>query len=92
MLSFEEGNLFKSFGLPDWQKLLSRTPLFLPLIWLATFSSKQYRQSKRLEQEYAHKEVLTRTYQGYKKEFENNDQGQLSNLNKALIVAISKKS
>ena len=43
-----------------------------------------------MEQEYAHKEVLARTYQGYKKEFETHDPSQMSKLNEALIVAISK--
>ena len=92
LLSFEGSKI--SFEMLDWEKLLSRTPIFLPLIWLATFSSKQYRQNKKLEQEYVHKEVLTRTYQGYKKEFESQDQATgketLSKLNEILITATSK--
>ena len=35
--------------------LITRIPFYFPFIWLAIFSSKQYRQNKRLEQEYAHK-------------------------------------
>lgn len=92
LLSFE-GFKF-SFEILDLEKLVTRSPIFLPLIWLATFSSKQYRQNKRLEQEYVYKEILTRTYQGYKKEFESQDQitgkETLSKLNEVLITAISK--
>ena len=104
LLSFEgfESLRFKglesfSFKIFNFEQLFAKMPIILPLIWLATFSSKQYRQNKRLEQEYVHKEVLTRTYQGYKKEFESQDQEQtnsskemLSNLHQVLIAAIEK--
>ena len=95
LLSLEGFKL--SFEILDLEKLITRTPILLPLIWLATFSSKQYRQNKRLEQEYIHKEVLTRTYQGYKKEFESQVQAQMGtgkenllNLNKVLISTVAK--
>lgn len=47
-------------------ELLKRLPVFGPLIWLALFASKQQSQNKRLEQEYAHKETITKTYVGHK--------------------------
>ena len=50
--------------------IISRTPFFLPMIWLALFSSKQASQNKRLQQEYAYKESLAKTYEGYKREIE----------------------
>ncbi len=51
-------------------ELLKRLPLFGPLIWLALFASKQQSQSKRLQEEYAHKETITKTYVGHKRQIE----------------------
>lgn len=91
IVSFEEAvDAKKAF-----YKLASRFPFYFALIWLAAFSSKQYRQNKRLEQEYAHKEVLAKSYQGYKNEFESKDKAKdneevLTSLKKTLIEAIAK--
>ena len=51
-------------------EFLKRLPLFGPLIWLALFSSKQQSQSKRLREEYAHKETITKIYVGHKRQIE----------------------
>lgn len=51
-------------------KLLERLPLFGPLIWFAMFASKQQSQSKRLEEEYAFKEAITKTYVGHKRQID----------------------
>lgn len=51
-------------------EFLKRLPLFGPLIWLALFSSKQQSQSKRLQEEYAHKETIAKTYVGHKRQIE----------------------
>lgn len=48
--------------------ILARIPFFVPAIWLALFASKQQSQNRRLEQEYAHKESLAKSYEGYKRE------------------------
>lgn len=50
--------------------ILSRAPFFIPTIWLALFASKQQSQNRRLEQEYAYKESLAKSYDGYKREIE----------------------
>jgi DNA repair exonuclease SbcCD ATPase subunit len=76
-------------------KLIARIPFFFALIWLAVFSSKQHRQNKRLEQEYAHKEVLAKSYQGYKQELESQgktatDREIIGALHKVLIATIAK--
>lgn len=76
-------------------KLLAKIPFFFALIWLAAFSSKQYRQNKRLEQEYAHKEVLAKSYQGYKRELESQgktitDKEIIGALHKVLVATIAK--
>lgn len=78
----------------SFSRVLSRTPFYFALIWLAAFSSKRYRQNKRLEEEYAHKEVLAKSYQGYKNEFETEKEakndGLVEDLKKVLLQAISK--
>tara|TARA_R110001583_G_scaffold116547_4_gene267327 strand:+ start:770 stop:1654 length:885 start_codon:yes stop_codon:yes gene_type:complete len=51
-----------------FMNILARTPFFVPTIWLALFASKQQSQNRRLEQEYAHKESLAKSYEGYKRE------------------------
>jgi len=76
-------------------KLIAKIPFFFALIWLAAFSSKQYRQNKRLEQEYAHKEVLAKSYQGYKRELESQgktatDKEIIATLHKVLVATIAK--
>ncbi|WP_226422240.1 hypothetical protein [Vibrio sp. E14] len=47
-----------------------RLMVFGPLIWLALFASKQQAQNKRLEQEYAHKEAVTKTFVGHQRQIE----------------------
>ena len=54
-----------------FMNILSRAPFFIPTIWLALFASKQQSQNRRLEQEYAYKESLAKSYDGYKREIEN---------------------
>ncbi|AQS41483.1 MAG: Hypothetical protein BHV28_07830 [Candidatus Tokpelaia hoelldobleri] len=39
-------------------------PLYLPFFWMAWNANKEMKLSKRLIEEYTHKEVLSRTYQG----------------------------
>lgn len=39
-------------------------PLYIPTLWLAYFSNKQVNLSKRLVEEYSHKEVLSKTFEG----------------------------
>jgi len=51
-------------------KIISRLPFFIPAFWLAIFASKQQSQNKRLQQEYAYKEVLTKSYEADKRELE----------------------
>ncbi|MFT5279654.1 MAG: putative phage infection (PIP) family protein YhgE [Bacteroidia bacterium] len=51
-------------------KILVRLPLFVPLVWLAIYSSKQQSQNKRLVQEYAYKESFARSFEGFKKQVE----------------------
>lgn len=63
-----------------------------PLIWLGLFASRQQSQDKRLEEEYAHKEAVTRTYVGHQRQLGNLDDNNklLAELAHATIDAIGK--
>jgi hypothetical protein len=60
-------------------RILNNIPFFLPAIWIAIYASKQQSQNKRLQQEYAFKEDVAKSYQGFKKEIENLDENDESN-------------
>jgi hypothetical protein len=49
-------------------KLIARLPYYLAAVWLAAFASKRQSQNKRLQQEYAHKETVSKSLEGYKRE------------------------
>ncbi len=49
---------------------LFKLPLYLPLVWLAIYASKRRSENQRLEQEYAHKEALAKSYSSYKQQIE----------------------
>jgi len=59
----------------DLSKLLSNTlyklPLLLPVIWMAIFASRRRSEAHRLQQEYAHKEALAKSYQNFKTQIED---------------------
>lgn len=46
-------------------------PLYIPVLWFAISTSKKMNLSKRLIEEYTHKEVLSKTYEGLAKQIEN---------------------
>lgn len=46
-------------------------PLYLPVLWLAVFSNKRVNLSKRLIEEYTHKEVVSKTYEGLSHQISN---------------------
>lgn len=51
-------------------ELLHKLPLYGPLIWFAIYASKRRSENQRLEQEYAHKEALAKSYSSYKLQIE----------------------
>jgi len=67
--------------------ILARAPFFIPTIWLALFASKRQSQNRRLEQEYAHKESLTKSYDGYKREIDELPESEEKNLIMEKLVA-----
>ncbi|MEZ8404726.1 hypothetical protein CWO23_19145 [Vibrio splendidus] len=46
-------------------------PVYVPILWVAYTSNKSYKLSKRLIEEYTHKEVLSKTFEGLSKQIEN---------------------
>lgn len=55
-----EANFYKYF--------LLRLPFIGPTIWLAIYAANRHGQSLRLEEEYAHKEAISMSFEGYKKQ------------------------
>jgi flagellar motility protein MotE (MotC chaperone) len=58
----------------DWasvgRSLAHKLPFYAPLVWLAYVASKRRSEFQRLEQEYAHKESLAKSYDSYKKQID----------------------
>lgn len=50
--------------------ILSIFPLYLPILWIAYSANKKINLSKRLIEEYTHKGVLSKTYEGLSKQIE----------------------
>jgi hypothetical protein len=58
-------------NLTEWfSKFVYKLPIIGPALWLALFSSKRRSEFQRLQQEYAHKEALTKSYHSFKKQIE----------------------
>jgi uncharacterized protein YeaO (DUF488 family) len=47
-------------------KFAQRLPIIIPVVWLVIYAGKSRSQFVRLREEYAHKENLARTYEGYR--------------------------
>lgn len=46
-------------------------PMYIPILWFTYSANKKLNLSKRLIEEYAHKEVLSKTYEGLSKQINN---------------------
>ena len=62
--------------------LISKIPFYAPVLWLAFYASKRRSECQRLQQEYAHKETLSKSYDKYKKQIDdlNNEDPVLQKL------------
>ncbi len=58
--------------------VLSILPLYVPLLWLAYSTNKKVKLSKRLIEEYTHKEVLSRTFEGLSKQIDSIENNSIS--------------
>ena len=56
----------------DWSAVLkglvNKLPLYIPVVWLAFYATRRRSENQRLQQEYAHKESLAKSYNSYKKQ------------------------
>lgn len=67
-------SLSKTSGFVEsFNSLIHRIPLYAPLVWLAIYAGKRRSEYQRLEQEYAHKESLSKSYIGYKNQIDKLD-------------------
>jgi DNA repair exonuclease SbcCD ATPase subunit len=51
--------------------VLAIIPMYIPVLWFTYSANKKLNLSKRLIEEYAHKEVLSKTYEGLSKQIES---------------------
>ncbi len=63
-------------------------PLYIPLLWAAINFNKQAKLSKRLIEEYTHKEVISKTFEGLSKQVEQIDSDNVRELNLKLLYNI----
>lgn len=66
--------------------VLSILPLYIPVLWLAYSSNKKLNLSKRLIEEYTHKEVLSKTFEGLSTQIENVEDINVSSDLKAKLL------
>ncbi|MBF5027575.1 hypothetical protein [Planobacterium oryzisoli] len=66
--------------------VLAIIPMYIPVLWFTYSANKKLNLSKRLIEEYAHKEVLSKTYEGLSKQIANlEDEEQTSELKYRLL-------
>ena len=53
-------------------------PLYIPVLWLSISSSKKMNLSKRLIEEYTHKEVLSKTFEGLSRQINDLEEDNIS--------------
>lgn len=69
-----------------------KLPFYGPAVWLAYYATKRRSECQRLQQEYAHKEALAKSYDSYKKQIEElgiNDGSLMKSLLERAIEAVS---
>lgn len=58
----------------DWSELAralaQKIPFYVPILWLAYYATTRRSEFQRLQQEYAHKEALAKSYDSYKRQLE----------------------
>lgn len=79
-------SIFTLFGNDSLDTIINRAPklviailpLYIPVLWLSISSSKKMKLSKRLIEEYAHKEVLSKTFEGLSKQIHDLEEDNIS--------------
>lgn len=59
--------------------VLAIIPLYIPVLWIAYSANKKLNLSKRLIEEYTHKEVLSKTFEGLSHQINSIDDEEVSN-------------
>ncbi|MBS7254131.1 hypothetical protein [Flavobacterium branchiicola] len=59
--------------------VLAIIPLYIPVLWIAYSSNKKLNLSKRLIEEYTHKEVLSKTFEGLSHQINSIENEDISN-------------
>ena len=73
-------------------KILFKLPIVIPVLWATLTVSKRRSEMQRLAEEYAHKEALAQSYEGFKQqivELSKDDDSLLRNLLEVILKAIS---
>ncbi len=60
----------------DWSNIFARTTIGFPLIWLAWYCQKSIAQTRRIAEEYHHKERIMSIYEGFAKQIDQSDEGE----------------
>jgi hypothetical protein len=68
--------------------ILNRLPIMIPVVWLSLFASKRRSESLRLQQEYAHKEAIAKSYKSFKDQIDALGESDSELMNKLLSSAI----
>lgn len=58
--------------------VLSIFPLYIPVLWVAYSANRKMNLSKRLIEEYTHKEVLSKTFEGLSKQIQSIEDADIS--------------
>jgi len=65
---------FQFVDLSEFKGVMSslalKLPLILPVVWLAVFAQRRRNEAQRLQQEYAHKEALAKSYESFKRQID----------------------
>lgn len=68
--------------------LINKLPFILPALWLAVFASRRRSEADRLQQEYAHKEAIAKSYENFKKQIQALGESDPELMKKLLSSAI----
>jgi len=79
-------SVFTLFGNDSLDVIINRAPklviailpLYIPVLWLSISSSKKMNLSKRLIEEYSHKEVLSKTFEGLSRQIHDLEENNTS--------------
>ncbi len=69
-------------------------PIYVPILWVAIFANKRINLSKKLIEEYSHKEVIAKTYEGLASQIQklNNDEISIELRNKLIENTLNASS